>query len=218
MFLYCGLSQFSLNPSISIWVNKTIIISKALNGSELWSSMTPADLTKLEHSHRFCLKHMQDLPRRTPTNLTLSAVNAVTMETVINHKKLNFLGQLGNLRCSYTCIWLSVSSTSGSHISNTWTTRALVSSLILTEYWPSMLYTMYLIGFYQMECFPLSVHENKSYMNRLSNEVTLNFFMKVSRTIPLALHWYCVLRVWAVYGPWPDISRNCRLFAEGQWW
>ena len=36
--------------------------------------MTPA-VRKLEHSHRFCLKHMQGLPRRTPTHFTLSVMS-----------------------------------------------------------------------------------------------------------------------------------------------
>ena len=102
VFLHSSLFPLSLNPSISIRVYETVVIPKALYGSsELWSSMTPADLRKLEHSHRFCLKHMQGRPRRTPTNFTLSAINAVPMETVINHKKLNFLEQLCNLPCSY---------------------------------------------------------------------------------------------------------------------
>jgi len=115
-------------------------------------------------------------------------------KTVIDHKKLNFLGPLCNLPCSY--VRLNVSSTSGSHISKTWTTRALVSSLILTEYWPSMLYTMYLIDIYQMECFPLSVQGKESFMKRLSNEVTLIFFINVStfhlRSIDIAF-WWCEL-------------------------
>ena len=87
VFLYSGLSPLSLNPSISIRVYKTVVIPKALYGSELWSSMTPADLRKLEHSHRFCLKHMQGLLRRTSTNFTLSANNAVPTETVFDRKK-----------------------------------------------------------------------------------------------------------------------------------
>jgi len=86
-----GLSPLSLNPSISIKVYNTFVIPKALYGSELWSSMTPVDLRKLEHSHRLSLKYMQGLPRRTPTNFTLSAINAVPLETVINYKKMNFL-------------------------------------------------------------------------------------------------------------------------------
>jgi len=103
VFMHSGLSPLSLNPSIPIRVYKSVVIPKALYRSELWSSMTPADLRKLEHSHRFCLKHnfIQGLPRRTPTNFTLSAINDVPMETVIDHKKLNFLGQLCNLPCSY---------------------------------------------------------------------------------------------------------------------
>ena len=94
-------TEIVFNPSIAIRVYKTVVIPKALYGSELWSSMTPADLRKLEHSHRFCPKHMQGLLRRTSTNFTLSAINAVPMETVIDHKKLNFLGQLSYLPCSY---------------------------------------------------------------------------------------------------------------------
>jgi len=62
-------------------------LHKALYESELWPSMTPAVLRKLEHSHRFCLKFMQGLPWRTPTNFTLPAINAVPTETVIDHKK-----------------------------------------------------------------------------------------------------------------------------------
>jgi len=62
-----------------------------------------------------------------------------------------------------------------------------------------MLYTMFLIDIYQMECFPISVHGKKSLMERLSNEVTLIFFINVSRTIPLALHLYCVLKLCELY-------------------
>jgi len=76
-----GLSPLSLNPSVAIRVYKTVVIPTALYGSELWSSMTPVDLRKLEHSHIFCLNHMQGLSRRTPTNFTLFAINAVPMES-----------------------------------------------------------------------------------------------------------------------------------------
>ena len=141
VFLHSGLSPLSCNLSISIRVYKTFVITKALYGSELWSSMTPTDLRKLEHSLRFCLKCMQGMSRRTPTNFTLSAINALPMETVIDHKKpWTFLDNCVTFQAH---IWLNVSSTSGPHISNTWTTRALVSSLILTEYWQSMLYTIF---------------------------------------------------------------------------
>ena len=174
--------------------------------------MVVTESSELKEARTFpqILKHMQGLSRRTPTNFTLSAIYAVPYGNSHRSQKMNLLGELCNLPCSY--VWLNVSSTSGSHIFNTWTTRALVSSLILTEYWRSMLYTKYLIYIYQMEC----VHGKKSFMKRLSNEETLNFFINVSTTIPLALHWYCVLMVWAVYAPWPDIARNCSLFAEGQ--
>ena len=91
VFLHSGSSPLSLNPSISIRVYKTVVIPNTLYGSELWSSMTPASLRKLEHSLKFCLIHMQGLPRRTPTNFTLSAINAVPIETVIDHTNWTFL-------------------------------------------------------------------------------------------------------------------------------
>jgi len=75
VFLQSGLSPFSLNPSISIWVYKTVVIQGIVRkwvmvvndsnqGSLLLESPAPADLRKFEHSHRFCLKHMQGLSRR----------------------------------------------------------------------------------------------------------------------------------------------------------
>jgi len=191
VFLHSGLSPLSLNPSISIKVYETVVIPNALYGSEIWSSMTPADLRKLEHSHRFCLKHMQGLPRRTPTNFTLSPFNAIPMETVIDHKKMNFRGQLCNLSWSYL---LNVSSSSGSHISNTWTTRALFSSLILTEYWPSMLYTMYLIDIYQMECFTLGVH-----MKRIIYVITIQRSKRVTPPPPLRTAYRPILALRTAY-------------------
>jgi len=158
---------------------------------------------------------MQGLPRRTPTNFTLSAINAVPMETVIDHK-INWTF-LDNCVTFHAHIWLNVS-TSGSHISNTWTTRALVSSLILTEYWPSMLYTMYLIYIYQMECFPLSVHEKESFYEKTIQRSNSELFHECVENYPTCAP--LTLRsdgVSCIYGPRPDIARNCRLFAEGQW-
>ena len=174
--------------------------------------MTPVDFRKLEHSHRFCLKHMQGLPRRTATNFTLSAINAVPMETVIDHK-INWTF-LDNCVTFHAHIWLNVSSTSGSHISNTWRTRALVSPKILTEYWPSMLYTIYLIDIYQMECFPLSVHGKKSFMKRLSNEVTVNIFHEYVKNYPtcapLVLRSDGVSCIWTMTRHWQELSSICR--------
>ena len=157
--------------------------------------MTPADIRKLEHSHKFFLKHMQCLPRRTPTNFTLSAIHAVPMETVIDHKKLNFLGQLFNLSCS-----------------NRYMAKRVFN--IRLTCWPSRLYTMYLIDIYQMECFPLSVHENKSFMKRLSNEVTLNFFHECVGNYPtfalLILRSDGVSCIWTLTRHCQELSSICR--------
>ena len=150
--------------------------------------MTPADLRKLEHSHRFCLKHMQGLPRRTPTNVTLSAINAVPMETVIDHKKT--FQHLDNQNLGFI------------HDINR----------ILTKYALHHVLDRYLSdGVFPSKCAWKRIIYEKTIQR--SNSDLFHKCVDIS----LALHWYCVLMVWAVYGPWPDIARNCRLFAEGQW-
>ncbi|KAH3796441.1 hypothetical protein DPMN_150009 [Dreissena polymorpha] len=96
-----GISPLALNPSTSIKVYNSVVTLKALYGCELWTSISAEDIIKLERSHRFCLKHIQGLPRNTATNFTLCAIHAVPMETIVDYRKLVFLGQLCNLPNTY---------------------------------------------------------------------------------------------------------------------
>ena len=130
-----------------------------------------------------------------------------------SHKKLNFLGHLCNLPCLYMDMAkrvFNIRLTHSQHLDN----GSLIPDInwILTKYALHHVLDMYLLD----RVFPC-VHGNDWFIKRLSNEVTLNFSVNASRAILLALHWYCVLMVWVVYGPWTGIARNGRIFAKGQW-
>jgi len=149
-----------------------------------------SSLRKLEHSHRLCLKLMQSLPRRTPTNFTLSAVNAVPMETVIGHKKLNFLGPLCNLPCSYmTKRVFNIRLTHCLNLDNQSLGFIPDINRILTKY--ALLHALdrYLSdGVFLSKCAWKWIIYGKS-IQRSNSE----HFHECVENYPSALHWYCVL-------------------------
>ena len=56
-------------------IYKSIVLPKALYGCEVWSQLSPTQLSTLERAHRFCVKFMQSLPRNTDTDVTLSLLD-----------------------------------------------------------------------------------------------------------------------------------------------
>ena len=56
----------------------------------------------LEMAHRFCVKYLQSLPKRTNTDLALSLINLQNIEHEIDYRKLMFLRQLCCLPLDYT--------------------------------------------------------------------------------------------------------------------
>ena len=63
------------NPIIIRRIYKTFVLPKALYGCELWHILLPKHIDLLEKSHKFCLKFIQSLPRRTSTYLAFSLLN-----------------------------------------------------------------------------------------------------------------------------------------------
>jgi hypothetical protein len=96
-----GISPICLNPISSMVIYSSIVIPKSLYGCELWSTLTGSDIQRLEQSHRFCLKNIQSFHPCTSTDLTLLSIGANSIETIIDHKKLQFLGQLCRLPNKY---------------------------------------------------------------------------------------------------------------------
>ena len=77
-------------------IYKSVVLPKALYGCELWYAIQPKYVELLEKSHRFCVKFMQSLQRRTSTDVALSLLNIDSIEVEIDYRKLIFFGQLCN--------------------------------------------------------------------------------------------------------------------------
>jgi len=99
-----GVHPRNINPLTSKTIYKSVVIPKALYGCELWSNLTVKDIEKLERSHRFCLKYMQQLSQHTNNRYTLSVINIDSLETYIYYRKLQFLGQLCRLSPQYQAL------------------------------------------------------------------------------------------------------------------
>lgn len=97
----CGLCEDGLNPITLKHIYKAAVLPKALYGSELWNNLLPKHLILLEKAHRFCIKLIQSLPRRTSTDFALSLLNMRSIESEVDYRKLIFFGQLCRLPGEY---------------------------------------------------------------------------------------------------------------------
>ena len=153
----------------------------------------------------FCLK--QGLSRRTPKTWKQSSIT----------KKLNFLGQPCNLPSSYMAKRLlnvfNIRLTHFQHLDNQSLGFIPDINRILTEYALHHVLDRYLSdGVFPSKCALKRIIYLKTIQrsySQLIHECVENY--------PTCAPLWCILMVWAVYGPWPDIARNCRLFAEGHW-
>lgn len=86
----CGLHDDGLNPITSRQIYNSVVLPKALYGSELWSRLLPNDILSLERAHRFCIKFMQWLPCGTSTDVALTLLGSNSIEVEIDRRKLVF--------------------------------------------------------------------------------------------------------------------------------
>ena len=92
-----GLHKNGLNPLTSAKIYNSIVLPRALFGSELLQSLSNRDRMSLEKSHRLCLKQMQGLQSRSRTDIVLGLLGILPIEAEIEKKKLSFFGQLCRL-------------------------------------------------------------------------------------------------------------------------
>ena len=59
---------------------------------ELWNSLKQSDIRRLEIIHRYCLKRIQGFHIPTRTDITLGMLGILDMESLIEQRKLAFLG------------------------------------------------------------------------------------------------------------------------------
>ena len=92
-----GIHRNGLNPLTSYRIYKSIVLPRALFGSEMLNPLSENDLLVLERTHRLCLKHVQGLHLRSRTDIVLGMLSAFPIEAEIDKRKLLFLGQLCRL-------------------------------------------------------------------------------------------------------------------------
>ena len=92
-----GLHKNGLNPLTSAKIYNSIVLPRALFGSELLQSLSNRDRMSLEKSHWLCLKQNQGLQSRSRTDTVLGLLGILPIEAEIEKKKISFFGQLCRL-------------------------------------------------------------------------------------------------------------------------
>jgi hypothetical protein len=93
----CGVHKNGLHPLSSKHLYETVVLSKALYGSEMWCDLTDDQILSLERAHRQCVKNMQSMHQSTRTDVALSSMGILPIEFEIDKRKLLLFGQLCNL-------------------------------------------------------------------------------------------------------------------------
>ena len=92
----------SLNPLTSKRIYESVVLPRALYGSEVWSGVTDTQLLPLERTHRQCIKLIQSAPKHTRTDIALSTLKMFPIMNYIDKRKLLLLGQLCRLDVKFT--------------------------------------------------------------------------------------------------------------------
>ena len=82
-----GILADGLHPYTSLKMYRSIVLPKALYGSEMLCSMTDTDVLKIERYHRFCIKYMQRLPSRSRTAIILGLLGQSPIHFNIDKRK-----------------------------------------------------------------------------------------------------------------------------------
>ena len=92
-----GLHKNGSDPLTSAKIYYSILLPRALFGSELLQSLSNRDRMPVEKSNRLCLKQMQGLQSKSRTDIILGLLGILPIEAEIEKKKLSFFGQLCRL-------------------------------------------------------------------------------------------------------------------------
>ena len=97
-----------LCPKTNRKIYYSVVLPKALYGTECLHNLSHSDMLSLERVHRLCVKYIQGFHIRTRTDVALSMLNVLPIEAEIHKRKLNFLGQACRLErdCSFKQLFL----------------------------------------------------------------------------------------------------------------
>lgn len=93
----CGIYRNGLHPVTCKKIYESIVLPKALYGSELWNGVTDTQLLPLRKLHRQCIKRIQSIPTSTRTDIALSCLGIYPIVQLIDKRKLLLFGQLCQL-------------------------------------------------------------------------------------------------------------------------
>ena len=86
-----------LHPFTSRKIYRSVVLPKSLYGCEIWYNLTASDILYLERSHRFCLKYMQGITKRTRTDIARGLLKCYALASEIDKRKLTLFGQFCRL-------------------------------------------------------------------------------------------------------------------------
>ena len=89
-----GLNTDHINPILSASLVHKICIPTLLYGSELWFNLSNQNIEQMEIFHRFCAKIIQGFDKSTRTDMCLSMLGWLPVQSEIDKRKLGFLQKL----------------------------------------------------------------------------------------------------------------------------
>ncbi len=92
----CGIRISDIESIAAAKICKNVLMPRCMYGAELWHSFGNNQLHALEVANRFCLKHIQCLPRSPKSILVEGIIGACSYsaEHNIDEKKLLFVGRV----------------------------------------------------------------------------------------------------------------------------
>ena len=97
----CGIAKDGIHPLSTKKLYLSVVLPRALYGTELLNDMTVSDIRSLERAHIQCLKYMMFLPKDTRSDIVLGSIGIWPLENYIDKRKLLLFGQLCILNTNY---------------------------------------------------------------------------------------------------------------------
>ncbi|CAG2206613.1 unnamed protein product [Mytilus edulis] len=88
-----GIHPAIVNPIVCAKIIRQLCYPKALYGCELWGKLTCTEILMLERTHHYICKFIQGLPRRTRSDMCVSLLGWLSIESFICERKLLFFGR-----------------------------------------------------------------------------------------------------------------------------
>ena len=194
-----GVRPSGLNPLTSTKLYKSIVLPRALYGSELWSTITNENTLKLERMHRLCSKVTQNLATRTRSDMVSATLGLFPISAIIDRSKLLFFQGLCKMPSHYACKEvfltklhlhdLNTDCVSKGYIPDImqvlekYDLKHHVKEYIKTGYIPSRQNWKSLVD------INISYYENNQYCQRTNNDPEYKLFREVMPTISASPLW-----------------------------